>query len=510
MLIKTEILQEMKSVDASERTIHSDDLVSFVCHLCDNIGEKRFSEARRTLKKHGFAYQCESCLKKKYTNRGEAWRSNVKKAAQTEAHKQRARDNSKAHCLKYTTPQIERVLAEAGVAYEGDLSSPSNTIKIIWPDGVTRSIRIRRFMKGGLVRPKTGDANPNHLRFTDTLTRLGLTVKELGGDRATITYKGVEWDQGWPANHVDKKCHRKIKNIDNGLKLQALLDQGVPLNKACKEVGVDPNRYYRNRRSGIGIMDTALATKDFSQLIRIDGAIYNLQLAGTSYRPGILVPELNLIIETDGMLWHSEQYKEKSYHATRWCKFNEMGYNVLSFSEFEVKEKRHIVDSMIGHKQGKSLKLYANECDVVVIGSQDAKAFFEANHMKGSGSGVCLGLQKDGVVYCAIRYTDEKTHINISRFSNLCGHTVVGGYSKLLNRLPKDKDIVNFVDRRHGTGENLLQFGFVKTKVHIGFEWTDGYLNFNRRSFLGNAGYEKGLKKFWDYGQVKYVKKAIE
>jgi hypothetical protein len=86
------------------------------------------------------------------------------------------------------------------------------------------------------------------------------------------------------------------------------------------------------------------------------------------------------------------------------------------------------------------------------------------------------------------------------------GKSVTGGYSRLLSKLPEDKDIVNFVDRRHGTGEHLLSKGFVLTNVHIGFEWTDNYYHWNRRKHLGDSGYDLGLKKFWDYGQAKYVK----
>ena len=120
-----------------------------------------------------------------------------------------------------------------------------------------------------------------------------------------------------------------------------------------------------------------------------------------------------------------------------------------------------------------------------------------------------MALMHKSIIVCAMRFVNETdSTINISRFCNVINHSVIGGYSKLLSKLPADKDIINFVDHRHGSGDGLLALGFVKVKTHIGFEWTNGYLNYNRRKFPSNSGYEHGLKKFWDYGQAKYIRKG--
>lgn len=508
----TEELTQYKAIDTTPRIISSGDVIYFHCYLCGHHGRKNISEAVKTFKKKGFAYQCADCLKNKLNNRGDAWKENIKKACQSHAHKERAKTNSLKSRLKYTKDMILEVINKSGVTYEGDISSPNNTIKILWPDGVSRSIRIRKFMLDGLItRPKIKEESTNHLKFLAKIEELGVSITVLTNDTAELEYKGQKWNQSWKVNHLNKSSIRKIKNIDRGIKLQELLNNGITLNQACKEVGVDPNRYYRDRRAGVDIMTTAISTKEFQRHIQIDGAVYDKKLEPLSYRPDILVEDKKLIIEVDGMWSHSEEFKQKNYHITRWHEFRKLGYSVLSFSEMEVKEKRNIVDSMINHKLGKSIIIYARKCEIVELPPKEANIFFNSCHLKGSGQGKCLALKNGGRVVCALRFVhdDEKT-INISRFCNNIGLSVVGGYSRLLAQLPRDRDIINFVDHRHGNGEGLLSLGFTKTKVHIGFEWTDGYNNFNRRSFLGNSGYENGLKKFWDYGQSKYIRGALQ
>lgn len=510
-IIDSEFLQLIKAKDLTPRIITSHELVTFKCHKCLAEGERDFSEAKRCFKKNGFAFQCSDCLKDKYRNRGDEWLANIRKAAQSEAHKKRAVLNSQKSVKKYFPEDIKKFLEKEGLSYEGDLSSPANSIKIIWPDGVFRNMRIRKFMLDGFIkRPKTGNESTNHLKFVNKINKLGLKIEIMPNNYATLTYKGRSWKQRW-VNCVDVKCTRMMKNIDLGINMKKMLDSGVSLNRVCKHFGVDANRYYRNLRIGVGIQETSESTRNFSRLIDIEGAVYDKKLLDTDFRPDILVEKHKLIIETDGLYYHNEKFKEKNYHINRWSVFNKLGYSVLAFSEYEVKEKREIVDSMIANKMGNSKVIDLQKCTIKSVSTSDSADFFQKNHLKGKGSGETLGIYHDDVLVAALRYQrmNDET-INISRFATLLGHTVRGGYSKLISMLPENLDIINFVDRRHGSGDSLLAHGFVKQKVHIGFEWTDNYYHWNRLKYPGNSGYDHGMVKFWDYGQVKYVKKAIK
>lgn len=408
---------------------------------------------------------------------------------------------------KYTEEAILRAASEAGVSLEGDISNSDNSVTLIWPDGVTRKQEIKTFMRMGIRRPKNrheAKRDKAKQRHAD----MGLEVLGVNEQKeATMSYKGFVWVQKW-RNTVDSVAERNMRRADKALKIKEKMDSGVSLTAACKSEGVDPVTFARRMKLTGSPLQSVVTNRCYEQVLQIDGAIYNNRLPGNMVRPDIRIEDKKLIIEVDGVFWHTETYKERGYHHKKSLLYEKQGYSLLVFSQWDIENKRHVVDSMINNKLGKiENKVGARSCVITHLSKQEADAFFYNNHLKGKGAGEAIALTFKGSVVCALRWYIRKSEIHISRFCSLVNWNVQGGYSKLLKQLP-NMDIVNFVDRRHGTGKHLEQYGFVKVHEHIGFEWTNGYELFNRRTFLGSSGLDKGLSRYWDYGQIKYVRKA--
>ena len=511
MLRSKEQLESIRAVDTTPRKIVGPDMVECFCHTCKKPTLFRWVNINRTIKETGsFETSCKPCAGKiTAAKRDATWLKNLRKAAQSEAHKQRARDNGRR---KYHPEQILQVMRDSGIVmYEGDMSLTRNTLKMWWSDKTTRTIRIRRFMKDGAIkRPKTGDLNPNKIKKENKIKEMGLEVVEVleGGD-ATLRYRGYTWTQLWPG-WINRKCKRIMKRIDIGKKIEKEMEGGANIRDACKKHGIPPAAFYRRYARGMACpVEAAVSIKSFENILKIKGAVYNKKtFKDRNIRPDIVIKKHKLIIEVDGLHWHTEAKKDKKYHIDRAEYYKSKGYRLLVFSEKEVKEQREIVDSMINHRLGKTAnKVGARKCQVVEMTHSELNGFFENNHLKGKGGGKGAGLLYRGEIVAAIRWVNNKDHYNISRFACKNNWSVSGAYSRLLKPL-RDKDIVNFVDTRHGDGEHLAQYGFELVSTHLGFEWTDGYHAFNRRSFLGNSGYDKGLLKYWDYGQKKFVAKS--
>jgi hypothetical protein len=87
--------------------------------------------------------------------------------------------------------------------------------------------------------------------------------------------------------------------------------------------------------------------------------------------------------------------------------------------------------------------------------------------------------------------------------------SVTGGFSKLLSYFIKKcnpSSIMSFVDRRYGSGQYLVNLGFILENEDVSFRWTDGNKTFHRMSFPSNSGYSCKLFKIYDCGQAKYIK----
>lgn len=223
------------------------------------------------------------------------------------------------------------------------------------------------------------------------------------------------------------------------------------------------------------------------------------------------IPSFNLIIEANGNYWHSDAVnKDQNYHFNKKRLYDIFGYKSLFFREDEIMDKLEIVKSIIMNKLRLSNRTGARKTKLTTINKDLAKKFLNENHLMGNGKGSNICLEIDGEILCIMQYTkNKKGVVDISRFCNLLGASIVGGFSKILKHLEDVENpskIVNFTDLRYGEGSHLEGFGFTKKSCYKSFCWTKNYKCFHRMKFMGSSGYELGYYKIWDCGQLKYEK----
>ena len=218
----------------------------------------------------------------------------------------------------------------------------------------------------------------------------------------------------------------------------------------------------------------------------------------------------NILIECDGLYWHSDAAKiEPSYHTTKKQIYDDNGYDSLFFREDEIRDKFDIVKSIVLNKLNKSNRIFARKCELEIINDGEADNFFNLNHLMGKGRGKTFVLTHDNNVVAALRLKRMKNNdYEISRFCNINNTNVVGGFSKLLKFSIdhiKPDSITTFIDKRYGSGSYLSGLGFVYKHTYPSFKWTDGFESFHRLKFPGNSGYDQNLFKIWDCGQAKWI-----
>lgn len=219
-----------------------------------------------------------------------------------------------------------------------------------------------------------------------------------------------------------------------------------------------------------------------------------------------MLPEHRIIIECDGLYWHSDAViKDKCYHARKRKIYIRNGFTPLFFRSDEIEKKLPIIKSIIQNKVGQTKQIYARKCDIRPVEKKESVAFFAANHLMGAGRGPCLGLYFEDELVCALQVVRQKPgHFEISRFCPKRGASVPGGFSRLLKRAITQTHptfFSTFIDLRYGNGSYLEKLGFRYKRCNLSFKWTDGTSSFHRLQFRSNTGYAKGLHKIWDCGQ---------
>lgn len=227
-------------------------------------------------------------------------------------------------------------------------------------------------------------------------------------------------------------------------------------------------------------------------------------------RPDFVLPKYNLIIEANGLRWHSEEFlKGRNFHMERRKQFELGGFFPLFFLGNEILEKKKIIRSIILNKIDKSTKIGARKCDILIPESNIAKNFFEENHLMGNGTGRSYGLIYNKEIVAVLQVRNRKEGLEISRFCTKNEMSITGGFSKLLKKVKEiesPKTIYTFIDRRYGKGDYLNSMGFKKMTEHPSFSWTDGKKVHHRFKFLNDKKANSlGFSKIWDCGQAKYV-----
>jgi len=238
------------------------------------------------------------------------------------------------------------------------------------------------------------------------------------------------------------------------------------------------------------------------------GEKYIKQIKIKSYYADFVVGEL--VIEVDGIFWHSDFHKEDDYHVRKRLTYIDEGYIPLFFREDELLSKREIIKSIILNKLGKNERLYARKLELKESDKKEGSEFLGKNHLMGRGQGRCFTLSKDGQILACLRMKKIKDGWEISRFATKSGISIVGGFSRLISffkRIVGDVQISTFVDLRYGSGDYLPSLGFESSTSYPSFKWTNGSKTFHRMTFSGNSGYENGMLKIWDCGQMKFVYK---
>lgn len=392
-------------------------------------------------------------------------------------------------------------------------------------ENIKKSSDVAKKKRQKTMIERYGDANPSNIESIREKT-IQTNIKKYGvanpqqnkeiREKTKDTSRKIYGSDHFFSSEIGKKAAIESK-IKNG---QIRTYQGKLISDVAKEKGYSKSHFGKLvRENGIEEAIKSDPNKTFleskiSQLlsdIKVE-FIFNKQLKGSSCRPDFLIEPNKLIIECDGLYWHSEAViSDKSYHKKKLETYESMGYRVLFFRSDEIENNFDIVKSIILNslKMNKN-RIFARKCDLKENDSL-SREFVAKNHLMGEGKGRIYSLSHKGEIVAAMQIKcvnkDTKT-FEISRYCTKNETSVVGAFSKLLKfAISKENAdyIVTFIDRRYGNGDYLSSMGFIKSGNHCSFKWTNGEKTFNRMTFPGSSGIENGFVRIYDAGQQKYV-----
>ena len=254
----------------------------------------------------------------------------------------------------------------------------------------------------------------------------------------------------------------------------------------------------------------------------------------------IYIPDKKIGIECNGVYWHSDKYKSKTYHYDKYiyCKQNKI--QLLTIWEDQVLKKPDVIKSIILSKLGiYENRIYARNCKIKEVKSNDAKIFIDNNHLQGYvNSLIKIGLYYNNELVSIMTFGKKRKSLNnksknneweLYRFCNKLNTQIIGGASKLFNHFINcfhPNIIESFSSNDISCGKLYDILGFSKISENPGSYWYVDKLynryhrfcfrkqqlkslgcpdNMSEKQFMDNLGYYR----IYDSGQTKFIWKNM-
>ncbi len=241
----------------------------------------------------------------------------------------------------------------------------------------------------------------------------------------------------------------------------------------------------------------------------------------------IFVPARNLLIEYQGLHWHSgetssirdlKKYKNAIHN----------NFDFISIFEDEWLYSRHKIEQLLRNRliQGCPTSVRPGSCEIRVLDSHKSNLFYEQYHYIGKcRSSVNYGVfYQDELIGCVSfgHPTRQSSHPwELVRMTGHPGFRVHGIWSKLIKRFIHEynpSSIVSFSDNRLFQGGVYEKIGFrLDGEIPPDYYWVKGQKRFHK-SGLRKTDEEKltgrtetelresqGFKKIWDLGKKRWV-----
>ena len=377
-------------------------------------------------------------------------------------------------------------------------------------------ITVHNFLKGRGC-PKCGQKlrHDKRTRTTDEFISESNIIHNFKYDYNLTDYKSIK-DYVWIICH-EKDCNGK----EHGqfLQLAELHLRGVGCPKCGKTISQQEDKISDYIENDLGL--------------KIERN--NRKIIGNGKEIDIFVPSEKIGFEFDGMIWHSEKYKDDNkYHVDKTNICLKCGIKLFHIYENEFVKNRNLVLNKISIILGKfnGKKLGARLCKIQEIQKIDAEIFLNNFHLQGFvSSTIYIGAFYKDELVGVMSFKKYGNNWELTRFATNYKYLCQGLGGKLFKYFTRNyeyNEIKSFADRRWTVDEKnniYTKLGFeLESILKPDYAYTSNrgdYIhkfNFRKQTLHKKYGFpltmtetematSLGYYKIWNCGLLKYIYK---
>lgn len=242
----------------------------------------------------------------------------------------------------------------------------------------------------------------------------------------------------------------------------------------------------------------------------------------------IFIPEYNIAIEYNGSYYHSDIFRDKSYHQYKQQLCSDKGIKLISIFDYMWENDKELFKKKLKYDLSKSTRIYARKCIVKEIDNKTYNKFCNENHLQGSvNAKIKIGLYYNDELVSLMSFStprfNKQYEYELIRYCSSC--SVVGGASKLLSYFERKytpKNIISYANLCWSNGDVYKKLGFelknISSPSYIYFKTTSDIITryASQKHLISNDEnssmtekeimFNDGYKKIYDCGNAVYVK----
>jgi hypothetical protein len=216
---------------------------------------------------------------------------------------------------------------------------------------------------------------------------------------------------------------------------------------------------------------------NLGQSVKTNKALSNNSLL----RYDIIVESKKLVIEFNGVYWHSIANRERDYHIKKRELAESLGYEMLSIWQDDYESKKDKIEALLRRKLlGAPHRIFARKTSLLKLTPKQALAFHSEHHLqetKPATAGMHYALAYDNKIIAAASF--DKTGV-LHRYTIKIDTALIGGMAKLIAAYRADVGnvpITTYCDKDYFSGGLYAATGFKKVSETLQLT----YLHRNRR-----------------------------
>ena len=181
----------------------------------------------------------------------------------------------------------------------------------------------------------------------------------------------------------------------------------------------------------------------------------------------LYLPYYNLVIEFNGIYWHSNKRRRNTYHYNKWKFFSEIGIDCIQIFENDWFNKKDVIKNIIKRRLNLcENNIDCNECKIKNVEECKYKEFANENSLNDNYKGdIISGLYYNNELVCCLsisKLKNKKCKWNIEDYIIKNNYNVNNGFEMLLNRFRSSYNglISFYIDNRYYKIKEYENFGF--------------------------------------------------